>query len=59
MRNTHTPPPFWGDDKITGFGGGIPIVKNGKVIGGIGVSGLSEEEDIALAKTALGALGDA
>jgi glc operon protein GlcG len=59
MRSTNTPPSFWGDEKITGFGGGVPIMKNGKVIGGIGVSGLSEEEDIALAKAAFGALGDA
>jgi glc operon protein GlcG len=44
---------FWGDSKITGFGGGIPICKDEKFIGSIGVSGLSEEEDIRIAKKAI------
>lgn len=43
----------WGDSKITGFGGGLPIVQSGNVIGGIGVSGLSEAEDIELAQYTL------
>ena len=46
-------PAFWGDERITGFGGGIPIIQNNKVIGAIGVSGLPEEEDIKLAKEAV------
>ena len=45
MNSNQRPPAFWGDSQITGFGGGMPIVVNGQVIGGIGVSGLSEEED--------------
>ncbi len=44
---------FWGDAKITGFGGGLPIVQEGKVIGGIGVSGLSEAEDERIARIAI------
>jgi glc operon protein GlcG len=44
---------FWGDAKITGFGGGLPIVQEGKVIGGIGVSGLSEAEDERIARVAI------
>ncbi len=46
-------PAFWGDDRITGFGGGIPIIQNNKVIGGLGVSGLPEADDILLAKAAI------
>jgi glc operon protein GlcG len=44
---------YWGDDRITGFGGGVPILVEGKVIGGIGVSGLSSIEDEALAVAAI------
>ncbi len=32
------------------FGGGIPLLKDGKVVGGIGVSGGSVEQDIICAK---------
>ncbi len=46
-------PAFWGDERVTGFGGGVPVVQNNKVIGGIGVSGLSEAEDITIAKAAI------
>ena len=46
-------PAFWGDDRITGFGGGIPIIQNNKVIGGLGISGLPEADDISLAKEAI------
>jgi glc operon protein GlcG len=53
MNSHHRPQPFWGDEAITGFGGGVPIVHNGKVAGGIGVSGLSEEEDERIAAAAI------
>jgi len=46
-------PAFWGDERITGFGGGIPIIQNNKVIGAIGVSGLPEADDEQLAKDAM------
>jgi uncharacterized protein GlcG (DUF336 family) len=39
--------------KLCVFGGGIPIANNGKVIGGIGVSGGTVEEDILIAESAL------
>ena len=35
----------WVDPKIAGLGGGLPIVRNNKVIGGMGVSGLSPQQD--------------
>jgi len=58
MRDTNSPPAFWGDLHITGFGGGVAILQNNKVIGGIGVSGLSQEEDIRIARSAISAVFD-
>jgi glc operon protein GlcG len=49
MHELNRPPAFWGDPGITGFGGGVPIIQEGKVIGGIGISGLTEEEDERIA----------
>ncbi len=46
-------PAFWGDEQITGFGGGVPIIQNDKVIGAIGVSGLPEADDEQIAKDAV------
>lgn len=46
-------PAFWGDKRVTGFGGGVPIIQNGNVIGAIGVSGLPEADDEQLAKDAV------
>jgi len=45
VRKNQYPLGNWGDTRITCVGGGLPIIQNGQVIGGIGVSGLSEEED--------------
>jgi uncharacterized protein GlcG (DUF336 family) len=38
--------------RIVIFGGGIPLMRNGRCIGGLGVSGGSEEQDTALAEYA-------
>src|SRR5216684_705383 len=40
---------YYGDPKFVGWGGGIPIWKNGEVVGAVAVSGLSSSEDISLA----------
>lgn len=40
---------YYGDPKYVGWGGGLPISRNGEVVGAIAVSGLSSNEDIALA----------
>jgi glc operon protein GlcG len=40
---------YYGDPKYVGWGGGVPVIKNGEVIGAVAVSGLSSEEDAALA----------
>ena len=44
------------DGKIMIFAGGIPLKKNGKVIGAIGVSGGSGEQDHAVAEAGAAAL---
>ena len=36
---------YWVDPEITGMAGGVPIKVNDRVIGGMAVSGLSEEAD--------------
>ena len=56
MRTENREQGYWTDHNITGFGGGLPILHQGKVIGGIGVSGLSEEEDEAVANEAIKAV---
>jgi len=40
---------YYGDAKYVGWGGGVPVWKNGEVVGAVGVSGLSSNEDAALA----------
>jgi glc operon protein GlcG len=49
---------FYGDSRFVGWGGGIPIRKNGEVVGAIGVSGLSSAEDIELANAGLELFAD-
>lgn len=44
-------------DRVVLFGGGFPIVHDGRVIGGIGCSGGSEEDDRRCARAGLKALG--
>lgn len=56
MRNENREHGYWTDSRITGFGGGLHIIQNNKVIGGIGVSGLSEEEDERIAREAIEAV---
>lgn len=41
---------YYGDPKYVGWGGGIPVWKNGEVVGAVAVSGLSSSEDISLAE---------
>jgi len=40
---------YYGDPRFVGWGGGIPIWRDGEVVGAVGVSGLSSSEDIVLA----------
>lgn len=43
--------------RFVAFGGGLPVMENGQRIGGIGVSGGSEQEDEACARAGLAAIG--
>jgi glc operon protein GlcG len=49
LRERGTDVAFYGDPRYVGFGGGLPALRDGVVIGGVGVSGLSDTEDEALA----------
>jgi uncharacterized protein GlcG (DUF336 family) len=40
-------------DRFIAFGGGLPIVLDGELVGGVGVSGASEEQDQECAEAAL------
>jgi len=46
----------FGDPRYVGWGGGVPIVGEGEVIGGLGVSGLPEAADVELARWAASSL---
>lgn len=43
--------------RLLPWGGGLPVVHEGQVVGGLGVSGAQDHEDIALGQAALQALG--
>jgi len=47
---------YYGDPKILGWGGGLPVIVDGVVVGAIGVSGLPEMEDIELAEMGIAAI---
>ena len=48
---------FYGDPRFVGWGGGLPIWRNGEVVGSVGVSGLSSAEDIQLATVGIEGIG--
>jgi glc operon protein GlcG len=41
---------YYGDPKYVGWGGGIPVWRNGEVVGAVAVSGASSNEDTVLAQ---------
>lgn len=41
---------YYGDPRFVGWGGGIPIMQNGEIVGAVAVSGLSSNEDAELAQ---------
>ena len=43
--------------RFVAFGGGLPVMEVGQCIGGIGVSGSTEEQDEAIANAGLKAMG--
>jgi glc operon protein GlcG len=56
VRTENFPITNFGDPRFVGWGGGVPIVVGGEVIGAIGVSGLPEEADMQLAREAAASL---
>ena len=48
---------YYGDSRFVGWGGGLPIWKDGEVAGAVAVSGLSSQEDVELAALALELIG--
>ncbi len=55
-RNTNFPMTNFGDPRYTGWGGGIPLMVDGVVVGAVAVSGLPEADDIAIATVAAAVL---
>lgn len=47
---------YYADRRYIGWGGGVPVVVQGKVVGAVAVSGLPEEEDAKLAEIGVGAI---
>jgi glc operon protein GlcG len=47
---------FFGDKRYIGWGGGVPIIHQGRSIGAVAVSGLSEELDEELANAGIKAI---
>lgn len=48
----------YGDLRYTAWGGGVPILVDGEVVGAVGVSGLPEMDDIVIAEAGVAALLD-
>lgn len=47
---------YFGDARYIGWGGGVPVVVEGKVVGAVAVSGLPEHEDMELAQVGVDAI---
>jgi glc operon protein GlcG len=48
---------YYGDSRFVGWGGGVPVWKDGQVVGAVAVSGLSSSEDIVLAELGVDVVG--
>ncbi len=55
-RNDGFPMTNFGDLRYTGWGGGIPLVVDGAVVGAVGVSALPEPDDMRIAADAAAVL---
>lgn len=56
-REKQWPMTNFGDPRYTAWGGGVPILHQGQVIGAVGVSGLPEADDMVLAAMGAQLLG--
>jgi len=50
---------YYGDSRYVGWGGGVPVVHEGQVVGAVGVSGLPEEDDMRFAALGVAAINKA
>ena len=49
---------YFGDRRYIGFGGGVPVIVDGVVVGAVAVSGLTEAEDMEMAELGIAAMMD-
>lgn len=56
LREEGFPMSNFGDVRFVSWGGGVPVVRDGTVVGAVGVSGLPEDVDIEVATMAARAL---
>ncbi len=56
MRDEQFPMTNFGDPRYTAWGGGVVVEHEGQIVGAVGVSGLSEQEDIDLSRLGIRAL---
>jgi glc operon protein GlcG len=55
-RSERFPMTNFGDPRFVTWGGGVPVIVDGEVVGAIGVSGLPEEVDMEIARAAVAAI---
>lgn len=55
-REKQFPMTNFGELRYVSWGGGVPVIVEGQVVGAVGVSGLPEEEDMHLAAVGIQAL---
>jgi glc operon protein GlcG len=48
---------YYGDSRFCGWGGGVPVKKDGKIVGAVAVSGLPQEEDMEVVELGIAAIG--
>lgn len=47
---------YYGDPRYCGFGGGVPVKHDGRVVGSVAVSGLPQEEDMEVVLLGIAAI---
>ncbi len=47
---------YYGDPRYCGWGGGVPVKKDGKTVGAVAVSGLPQEEDMEVVQLGVAAI---
>lgn len=49
---------YYGDPRYIGWGGGVPVIVDGVVVGSVAVSGLPEQEDMGVVQIGVAAILD-